>query len=55
VYFLADGAVVAQGTTEEVKNSTDPFVKQFIGGLPDGPVPFHYAQNAYAADLELSA
>jgi len=55
VYFLADGAVVAQGTTEEVKNSTDPFVKQFIGGLPDGPVPFHYPKNAYAADLELSA
>jgi phospholipid/cholesterol/gamma-HCH transport system ATP-binding protein len=55
VYFLADGAVVAQGTTEEVKNSTDPFVKQFIRGLPDGPVPFHYQQNAYAADLELSA
>src|SRR5512146_65009 len=37
VYFLADGAVVAQGTTEEVKNSNDPFVKQFIRGLPDGP------------------
>ncbi len=55
VYFLADGAVVAQGATEAVKNSTDPFVKQFIGGLPDGPVPFHYPQNAYAADLELSA
>lgn len=55
VYFLADGAVVAQGTTEEVKNSSDPFVKQFIRGLPDGPVPFHYSQNPYAADLELSA
>ncbi|MEN9782671.1 MAG: hypothetical protein RJA24_14, partial [Pseudomonadota bacterium] len=55
VYFLADGVVVAKGTTEEVKNSTDPFVKQFIGGLPDGPVPFHYQQNPYAADLELSA
>jgi len=55
VYFLADGAVVAQGTTEEVKNSNDPFVKQFIRGLPDGPVPFHYKQNPYAADLDLPA
>jgi len=55
VYFLADGVVAAQGTTEEVKNSGDPFVKQFIRGLPDGPVPFHYQHNAYAADLELPA
>ncbi|MBY0269781.1 MAG: ABC transporter ATP-binding protein [Burkholderiales bacterium] len=55
VYFLADGAVVAQGTTEDVKKSADPFVKQFIGGLPDGPVPFHYPQNTYTADLDLTA
>lgn len=55
VYFLADGKVVAQGSTEDVKKSEDPFVRQFIGGLPDGPVPFHYRQNAYAADLDLPA
>ncbi len=55
VYFLADGKVVAQGTTDDVKKSDDPFVKQFIGGLPDGPVPFHYQQNAYTADLDLAA
>ncbi len=55
VYFLADGKVVAQGTTEEVKKSADPFVKQFIGGLPDGPVPFHYKRNTYAADMDLPA
>jgi len=53
VYFLADGTVAAQGETETVKQSADPFVRQFIRGLPDGPVPFHYKQNAYAADLEL--
>ncbi|MCW5576647.1 MAG: ABC transporter ATP-binding protein [Burkholderiales bacterium] len=55
VYFLADGVVAAQGTTEDVKNSGDPFVKQFIQGLPDGPVPFHYPQKAYAADMDLPA
>ncbi len=55
VYFLADGKVVAQGTTEDVKKSEDPFVKQFIRGLPDGPVPFHYKQNSYAADMDLPA
>ena len=54
VYFIADGKVVAQGTTEEVKNSTDPFVSQFIRALPDGPVPFHYPAEDYAKDLEIS-
>jgi phospholipid/cholesterol/gamma-HCH transport system ATP-binding protein len=53
VYFIADGKVVAQGTTEEVKTSTDPFVSQFIRALPDGPVPFHYPAESYAKDLEL--
>mgnify|MGYP002143588277 CR=1 FL=1 len=37
--IAADGVVVAQGTTEEVKTSSDPFVSQFIRALPDGPVP----------------
>jgi len=41
VYFISEGVVVAEGTTEEVQNSTDPFVRQFVDGKPDGPVPFH--------------
>ncbi|MDB5923996.1 MAG: transporter ATP-binding protein [Betaproteobacteria bacterium] len=53
VYFIADGIVVAQGTTEEVKASNDPFVRQFIRALPDGPVPFHYEHEPYEKDLEL--
>jgi phospholipid/cholesterol/gamma-HCH transport system ATP-binding protein len=54
VYFIANGVVVAQGTTDEVKTSKDPFVSQFIRALPDGPVPFHYPSEPYAKDLELS-
>jgi len=53
VYFIADGVVAAQGTNAEVKASADPFVHQFIRGQPDGPVPFHYPAQSYAADLEL--
>ncbi len=55
VYFIADGVVVAQGSTEEVKKSDDPFVSQFIRALPDGPVPFHYRSDPYAQDLELES
>lgn len=51
VYFLSDGHVVAQGTPEEVRASTDPFVHQFVHGDPDGPVPFHYPASDYAAAL----
>jgi phospholipid/cholesterol/gamma-HCH transport system ATP-binding protein len=55
VYFIADGVVVAQGTTEQVKTSTDPFVRQFIHALPDGPVPFHYPSESYENDLDMTA
>lgn len=53
VYFLADGEVAAEGATEDIKSSQDPFVDQFIGGKPDGPVPFHYPAEPYAADLDM--
>jgi len=53
VYFIADGMVVASGKNAEVKATQDPFVHQFIRGEPDGPVPFHYPAESYAADLEL--
>ncbi len=55
VYFLAYGVVAAHGATADIHNSADPFVKQFIRGLPDGPVPFHYPRQAYADDLDLIA
>ena len=55
VYFIADGEIAAEGSTADVKASQDPFVHQFIGGEPDGPVPFHYPAEPYAADMELAA
>ena len=38
----ADGRVAAQGTPDEVRASTDPLVRQFVGMAVDGPVQFHY-------------
>jgi len=55
IYFIADGVVAARGTVEEVKASKDPFVRQFVDCLPDGPVAFHYPTKPYAADLRLLA
>ena len=53
VYVISEGRVVAEGTADEVAQSTQPYVHQFLNGLPDGPVPFHYPAPAYAEDLGL--
>ena len=42
VIILANGGIAAQGTPEEVMNSTDPLVHQFVNALSEGPVEFHY-------------
>lgn len=53
VYFMSDGAIVAQGTPEQMRVSDDPYVKQFVNAEPDGPVPFHYPGQSLADDLGL--
>jgi phospholipid/cholesterol/gamma-HCH transport system ATP-binding protein len=55
VYFMAAGRVIAQGTPAEIRSSSEPFVRQFVNGAAEGPVPFHYPAPAYEADLELAA
>ena len=54
VYFMAAGRVIARGTPDEIRASSEPFVNQFVNGRRDGPVPFHYPAPAYEADLELA-
>jgi phospholipid/cholesterol/gamma-HCH transport system ATP-binding protein len=51
VYFLSGGHVVAEGTPQQVIQTTEPFVHQFVHGEADGPVPFHYGAPAYGEDL----
>jgi phospholipid/cholesterol/gamma-HCH transport system ATP-binding protein len=55
VYFISDGVVAAQGTVQEVNESKDPFVRQFVDCLPDGPVAFHYPAQPLPADLGVTA
>jgi phospholipid/cholesterol/gamma-HCH transport system ATP-binding protein len=42
VVILADGKVAVAGSPDDVRGSTDPLVRQFIGMNVDGPVRFHY-------------
>ena len=51
VIVLANGKIAAQGTPDEVRNSTDPLVKQFVTAAPDGPVRFHYPGPSVAQDF----
>ncbi len=51
IYVIADGEVIGEGTSEEVMNSSLPRVRQFMQGLPDGPVPFHFPARPLADDF----
>jgi phospholipid/cholesterol/gamma-HCH transport system ATP-binding protein len=55
LYFVSEGRIVGEGTPSEVRSSTDPFVRQFVHGEADGPVPFHYAARPYPVDVGLQA
>jgi len=56
VVLLANGGrIVAQGTPAELMESSDPEVRQFVRGEPDGPVKFHYPAPTIAEDFGLGA
>ncbi len=42
VFILGNGRLLAQGTPQQLRASSDPLVHQFVRGEPDGPVRFHY-------------
>lgn len=51
IYLISGGKIIGQGTPVELKQSTDPQVKQFMHGEADGAVPFHYPARAYTEEL----
>mgnify|MGYP006201575679 CR=1 FL=1 len=51
IYVVGDTQVLGQGTPDELKASEDPRVRQFMQGIPDGPVPFHFPAANYRDDL----
>ena len=55
VLMATGGRIVAKGTPAELMASTDPEVRQFVRGEPDGPVKFHYPAPPIAADFGVAA
>jgi phospholipid/cholesterol/gamma-HCH transport system ATP-binding protein len=51
VYLLSGGKVVAKGTPQSLDHDTSEVVKQFVAGLADGPVPFHFPAPDYYGEL----
>ena len=54
VYLIAEGVIMAHGTPEEIRRSDVPYVRQFVQGETEGPVPFHYPARPYAEDVRLA-
>lgn len=42
VVFLAHGEVLFSGSPDEIRQTDSEWVRQFVGGLPNGPVAFRY-------------
>jgi len=54
VYVICDGVILGKGTPAEVEASGDPYMKQFLNALPDGPVRFHFPAPPLEQDLRLA-
>ena len=53
LFFIHDGVVAAQGTVDEMLNSPDPSVHQFLHAEPDGPISFQFPSRPYTEDLNI--
>ena len=51
IAMLHKGKVLEIGTKEEIQNSTNEYVKQFITGSPDGPIAFFKPDENYLQEL----
>ena len=51
IAMLQDGKVIQVGTREEIRNSSNPYVKQFINGEPEGPTNLFLDKDSYLEEL----
>lgn len=50
IYVVAEGKVQGEGTPEELKNHSSPFVRQFLTGSVEGPVDYQFSHQAYLSN-----
>ena len=51
IVILANGKLATQGTPQEVRQSNDPLVSQYVNAEADGPVRFQYPGVTVEADF----
>lgn len=51
IYLISGGKIIGQGTPNELIESSEPQIRQFMHGEADGVVPFHYPARAYIEEL----
>lgn len=51
VYILGKENLIGAGTVDQLNRSDDPQIRQFMDGLPDGPVAYHYPAPPLDHDL----
>jgi phospholipid/cholesterol/gamma-HCH transport system ATP-binding protein len=50
-FLISDGKVAASGSPEELRDAPSDLVRQFMHGMADGPVAFHYDAPGYEEQL----
>ncbi len=51
IYVISEGEIVESGTPSDLSSSSSKWMQQFLQGLPDGPVPFHFPSDEFKNDL----
>lgn len=50
-FLISGGKVAASGSPDELKSTSSLLVQQFMHGMADGPVAFHFSAPDYAEQL----
>lgn len=50
-FLISDGKVAASGSPDELRQAPSELVRQFMHGMADGPVAFHYDAPGYEEQL----
>ena len=51
IYIISNGKLMDHGSPEALANTRSEWARQFLNGLPDGPVGFHFPARDYSDDL----
>ena len=54
LYVIAEGRLAGEGEPKTLLASEDPYLRQFLHALPDGPVRFHFPGRPLGEELGLA-